>query len=77
MKIKVKFTIYKKEKHPTEDRDILVRNDFEGTLIGIGFDCGEKGSWSTGIVVTPDGRLNNVPIERLSLLEPFKADEWN
>lgn len=74
--IKVNFTVYKKEKHPSEERDHMVGYDFEGTLIGIGLDCGDKGSWATGIVITPDGRFNNIPVERLTLSEPLKPEDW-
>lgn len=49
----------------------------EGTLVGFGVDAGrEGGSWSTGIVVIFDGRFENVPVENLTLKEPFKIEDW-
>lgn len=79
MKIKVKFTIYKRTAVDAKDPigfSELVAHDFDGTLVGFGLDCGDKGSWSTGIVVTPDGHFNNIPVERITLLEPFKDEDW-
>lgn len=71
MNIKVKFM---SRQRPTPEQIINV--ELEGTLISMGFDCGETTLWSTGIVVTPDGKFYNVPIERLSLIEPFNIEEW-
>lgn len=48
-----------------------------GTLVGFGMDTGEHtGSWTTGIIILPDGQFANIPIERLRLVEPFKEEDW-
>lgn len=53
------------------------RQEFEGHLVAIGMDTGENyGSWSTGIVVLFDGKFENVPVENITLKEPFREEDW-
>lgn len=70
--IKVKFKVIQRleGQEPT-------RVEMEGTLVAFGVDAGkEGGSWSTGIIVLPDGRLCNTAIEFITLKEPFKEEDW-
>lgn len=49
----------------------------EGTLVAFGVDCSkEGGSWSTGIIVLPDGRFCNTAVELITLKDPFKEDDF-
>ncbi len=53
------------------------RQENEGTLVAFGMDSGqESGSWSTGIIILFDGRFDNVPVENITIKEPFKSEEW-
>lgn len=50
----------------------------EGVLVSFGMDCGDTtGSWSTGIVILPEGNFVNVPVERIVLKDPYKEDDWS
>ncbi len=49
----------------------------EGHLIGFGVDASLAGqTWSTAIIILFDGRFENIPVENITLKEPFKEDDW-
>lgn len=73
MPIPVKFFKYRQ----TETAGQMSKIEDEGHLVHFGLDCDSEGNtWSTGIVVLKSGQFVNIPVENMSLKEPFAEEDW-
>lgn len=73
--IPVKFFKYRPVPAPLNPS--MEKVEYEGHLVHFGLDCDNEGNtWSTGIVVLKSGQFVNIPVENMSLKEPFAEEDW-